>query len=120
MHNILSIVAEDAYNTPRAHDQINLVEAIELQLKFQISPLAASLFANDLGIKDVANKSEDIQRVIINRYFSRLLFTFKANNKTINVTGGVSLLINDGYTDDWLKIMIQAFIPYIKINQIMY
>lgn len=108
-----------AYTAPKESNTIDLVKCVELQLTFQISSLAASVFINNPMIQDIKDKAEDIQRMIINRYFAQLLFAHRTTSGT-TVLPGIGLIMNDALTDDWIKIMVEVFIPYLKINQIMY
>jgi hypothetical protein len=103
---------------PKEEDHINLVEQIGLLLRFAISPSAEKAFLETPMVKDVYNNNNAYQRVILNRYFATTMYRFRANNP-VNITGAIPLLFNDGFTEDWLSIMKDYVIPFIKNNKIM-
>lgn len=103
---------------PKTLEHINLVEQVGLLLRFTISPETEVTFLSDPMVKDVYNANDAYQRVILNRYFATMFYRFRANNP-VNVTGVIPLLINDGFSEDWLSLMKDYVIPFIKNNKVM-
>lgn len=80
---------------------------------------------NDIEIKNILykelnsieNEEEFKQKILLNRYFSNLLFRYRyrKQNSVLNV---LPLLLVDGTAGDWFGCFIQFVYPFLKDNNV--
>ena len=99
-------------------DDPNLVLEIKSILYAAISPEVADRFVNEPSIFEVMSMVSPIQRVIINGYFTALLYRFRANSDT-EVTDVITCLIEDSTLDIWLDMFKKGVLPFL-ISQNVY
>ena len=98
-------------------ENIDLVYIVSQNLKDSIGENVANIFLNDEIVDSAKGKSTTFQRVMLNRYFYNLLLTYRAyvNNPVHNAT---YMLVNDGETEDWIKLFNIFVLPFIKDNYV--
>lgn len=99
------------------YEKINLVDLISSNIKDSIGDEAYTCFNQDSMIVDAKDKIQVYQRVMINRYFTNLLFTFRSK-QNVPVHNTIYMLINDGNVEDWIGVFNRFVIPFVKDNKV--
>ena len=106
------------YNKQREDNDFNMVFLVAKHLEVDLgNKAAADLFLNDPMIISVKDKVNNVQRVMINRYFTNLLLMFRATI-AVNVTDVIYYLVSDGYIEDWFTLFRTYIIPFLKTKNV--
>jgi len=106
------------YNKQREDNDFNMVFLVAKHLEVDLgNKAAADLFLNDPMIISVKDKVSNVQRVMINRYFTNLLLMFRATI-AVNVTDVIYYLVSDGYIEDWFTLFRTYIIPFLKTKNV--
>lgn len=103
----------EEYNRKPDDLEQDLVYIIAEFLKETVSEYSKEIFINAPMIKEIKDKHSNAQRAVINRFFSRLLFMFRAT-KDIRVDSVIFMLNDDGYVEDWMTINKMYLFPFLK------
>jgi hypothetical protein len=114
----LDIKALSKYANERKEGDIDLVEKTREHIENQIDKKSADLFANHPTIINVKNKAPEVQRVIINKFFTGTFMAFRSM-KEVKVYEQVNLLVMDGDLEDWLKIFHKITTPFLKDHKVL-
>ena len=98
-------------------ENIDLVSIVQANLKDSISEVASNIFINDPIVKDSIGKPTVYQRVLLNRYFTNLLLIYRTISD-VPVHNTTIMLVNDGLTEDWIKLFNTIVLPFLKDNQV--
>ena len=82
-------------------------------LEGMVSKRAREIFENDPSIISIKGLKPDAQRIIINRYFSNLLFRYRAETK-VKITTVITMISGDGEIEDWVKINELYLYPFLR------
>lgn len=80
---------------------------------------------NDVEIKQLLDKelpkldsgSKYMQKMLLNRYFSNLLFRYRSISKD-SVLNTLPFLLEEGTNGDWFGCYIQFVYPFLKTNNV--
>lgn len=110
--------AMDEYNKPRDPSDYDMVFLVAKHLEEELNNKnAGNLFRGDPIIASVVSKTSNVQRVMINRYFTNLLLVFRSK-KDVNVTDVLFYLVSDGYVEDWFTLFRTYVIPFLNTNNV--
>ena len=105
------------YDAPRDALDENLVYIVYNFLYKLVGHQEAEIFKMDPSIAEVYDKKPEIQRIIINRFFSNLLLKYRSMDNT-RVVDAVIMLPNDGTVSDWLQVYNYVLYPFLKNKKI--
>lgn len=105
------------FNTPRQPTDIDLVFITSKTLHDNVSENAAKIFLSDYMIKSVVDLNPLSQRIIINRYFYDLLLKYRAC-ADVKVILPLTMLVEDGTHNDWLRLFKDVVCVFIKNNKV--
>ena len=115
---IMDEAALSIFNRPIAPGEVNLIEVIASYIDHYGYEIGLHVYVNDSGIKSVALSTPPVQRIMINRYFVYQFMIYRSLTGN-NVSNVLPFLANDGDTEDWLTIMREVVIPFVKENNIL-
>lgn len=98
-------------------NEIDLYTMVTVHLDREVCPAASNLFKNDPAIAAVVGEPVIKQRMIINRYFTNLLFTFRSKCDT-PINNILFMLTNDGTAEDWYRLFILYVAPFLKLHNV--
>ena len=98
---------------PKPADEICMVFMVDKYLTEYLGAQAAEHFRNDPVYKSASGKLLDVQRLMINRYFTNVLLRYRSK-KDININTVITSLINDGTFMDWVTLFRSDVLPFIK------
>lgn len=110
------------YFQPAEANDGNLVDITANLLEEYIDTNAKTYFLSDPEIIGIRSLTSQVQRFMINKYFSRLLLKYRAAYN-IRVDGVITMLADDGYAEDWITINKHFLFPFLrdhKIFEILY
>lgn len=96
----------------------NLCYLVQLHLENIGYIQGANVFKTHPMITDVWDANPQIQRVILNRYFSLALLVFRGTTDIV-VHNILRFLIQDGTYDDWFSLFCQYVSPFLKEHGIL-
>lgn len=106
-------MAKQLLNKTRDKEEINLVDkVVELMKKHKFTDEATNIFTKDQLITNCYNNVFEVQRVNINRFWTKQLMHIGA--KSIEAR---SFLLQDGTLENWLD-FFERILPMIKENGI--
>lgn len=105
------------YDAPRDSLDENLVYIVYNFLDKLVGRQEAEIFKMDPSIAEVYDRKPEIQRIIINRFFSNLLLKYRSMDNT-RVVDAVIMLPNDGTVSDWLQVYNYVLYPFLKNKKI--
>ena len=114
----MKLSAIEVFNMPPKPGDHNLVELVVLHLNALKGTKEANVFISDPSISNVYKLNPNSQRVIINKYFLNRLLIFRTISKE-PVVGIITLLGNDGITEDWITLMKEFVLPFIAENKVL-
>lgn len=106
-----------AMMAPPKENDVCMVYITALYLKEYIGEHAAILFLKDQDVFSLVEHNPNVQRVFINRYFTGLLLRYRAKTN-VPVNSVLTMLVNDGYTEDWFTLFRIHVIPFLKNNDV--
>lgn len=110
--------ANEALNpVAKPENDPDLVIEIKNTLDSGVSLEAGNVFYNDPSIQSIIGMVSDIQRIIINRYFTNLLYIYRANSN-IPVLDPITCLIEDSTHDVWLEMFKKGVVPFLASNNV--
>jgi len=98
---------------PRALIENDLTHLMYHEILNNIGMNAANLFMNEPIIASTVNSNAIVQRISINRYLLQMLLIC-SNRKDLYVSDAIVFLINDGDIEEWINVMREQVIPFIK------
>jgi hypothetical protein len=102
---------------PKPADEECMVSMVDKYLTEYIGQEAVEHFRNDPVYKSATGKTLDVQRLMINRYFTNVLLRYRSKkNNNINIV--ITSLINDGTFMDWITLFRSDVIPFIKEHNV--
>ena len=110
--------AIDIFNLPPKPGDHNLVDLIVLHLNALKATKEANVFMSNPSIANVYKLNPNSQRVIINKFLLNRLLIFRTISKE-SVTDIITLLANDGITEDWITLMKEFVLPFIAKNEVL-
>ena len=110
--------AVEIFNLPPKPGEHNLVELVVLHLNALEGTKEANVFMANPSIANVYKLNPNSQRVIINKFLLNRLLIFRTISKE-PVTDIITLLANDGITEDWITLMKEFVLPFIAKNEVL-
>ena len=110
--------AIDIFNLPPKQGDYNLVDLVVLHLNALEATKEANVFMANPSIANVYKLNPNSQRVIINKFLLNRLLIFRTISKE-SVTDIITLLANDGITEDWITLMKEFVLPFIAKNEVL-
>ena len=98
--------------------QPNLCYMVQMHLQNIGYVEGANSFKSHPMVATVWEIDPHSQRVILNRYFSLALLTFRGL-KNVPVHNVIDMLIQDGTLDDWFKVFAVYVAPFLKEHKIL-
>lgn len=110
--------AMDEFNRPRDPEDYDMVYLVTRHMEEALdNKTAAIMFKNDPMVQGVVNKTSNVQRIMINRYFTNLLLIFRSK-KDVVVNDVLYYLVSDGYVEDWFTLFRTQVIPFLNTNKV--
>lgn len=97
----------------------DLTDIISNNIRLIMGREAASMFENSPIIKSVKNNHQNVQRVIINRYFVKNILIHRSTEKHY-VVDLLSILFSEGRVKNWLDTITKLVLPYLENNKIKF
>lgn len=98
-------------------NDLDLYTLVLVHLDKSVSKEASECFKYDPSVFHIKDKSTIEQRMIINRYFTNLLFTYRARvNDPVN--NEVFMLTSEGTAEDWFKLFTLHVTPFLKTKNV--
>jgi len=110
--------AMEIYNRPLGPTDVNYVDLIASYIGGKNNHSDAMIFKNSIDIQNVTKLNQMVQRVVINRYLTNKLLIFRTRSN-VNINGILPLLANDGLNEDWLTVVREFVIPFIKDHRVL-
>lgn len=105
------------FYSPRSETEVDLVTVVRGLIEKQEGGVISDFFYNHPDIQSIKDCKPEVQRFILNKYFTNLLLTYRALGGypvTVTMFG----LTNEGTFLDWLKIFSSDTIGFIHVANV--
>ncbi len=113
------ISAMDMFTTKRVEGEPDLVALMVRDITNGYQETASQMFVNSQKIIEIKLLNPISQRIIINRWFTAALLTYRAHSNNTDVNEIMLHVINDGTVNDWKEQINEVVIPFFKINNVL-
>lgn len=96
----------------RNDEDLDFVYIVSRELEENNLLKAKDNFENDKLISSIKNSPSEIQRVLLNKYFIKLLLKYR-NIEDVPVIDLIICLTNDGPSEAWLDYFKKGVLPFI-------
>ena len=104
---------------PLKPGELNLVDLVAAHIKEGVNIETSNIFISDNNIAGVFKLNQISQRVVINRYLINRLLIFRAL-ANVNVNNVLPFLANDGLTEDWITVISEFVVPFLKEHKVLH
>lgn len=110
----LSVTRVKEFYKEREEGELDLVKSIHHFLKLKKGEYIAKLFIKDIDILTVLKSKPDVQKIILNKYFTNLLLRYRSCGGFCS-TEVLHCLTLDVPPLEWLSIVTQEVLGFIDV-----